>query len=180
MVVDDSQRQAQIVQRITECQRRLYAYILTLLPTPQAADDVLQETNLVLWAKADQFDPDAPGSSFGAWACKVAWYQSLAYLKKHKRDRLCFNDTLLEKLATASVEQLDEFDDRRLALRLCLGKLGENDRRLIQHRYTDGHSPQEIAKRLSRTSHAVNQALYRIRGALLNCIQRALSQESRA
>ena len=55
--MSDAQRQAQTVQRITECQRRLYAYILTLLPGTQQADDVLQETNLVLWAKGTLLTP---------------------------------------------------------------------------------------------------------------------------
>ena len=38
-------------------QRRLYAYILTLLPNRADADDVLQETSLVMW---DKFDADGP------------------------------------------------------------------------------------------------------------------------
>src|SRR5262249_54956902 len=38
-------------------QRRLYAYILTLLPNRADADDVLQEASLVMW---DKFDERAP------------------------------------------------------------------------------------------------------------------------
>ena len=38
-------------------ERRLYAYILTLLPRRADADDVLQETSLVLWDKFDETEP---------------------------------------------------------------------------------------------------------------------------
>ena len=41
-------------------ERRLYAYILTLLPNRADADDVLQEASLVMW---DKFDADRPPES---------------------------------------------------------------------------------------------------------------------
>ncbi len=44
---------------ITAIQNRLHAYILSLLADPVAAQDVLQETNLVLIRKADDFQSDA-------------------------------------------------------------------------------------------------------------------------
>src|SRR5262249_11570774 len=37
--------------------RRLYAYVLTLLPNRADADDVLQEASLVLWDKFDEHNP---------------------------------------------------------------------------------------------------------------------------
>src|SRR5207249_11545384 len=49
-------------------QRRLYAYILTLLPNRADADDVLQEASLVMW---DKFDERAPPSDFTAWGCRI-------------------------------------------------------------------------------------------------------------
>ena len=46
----------QFVERLGSCQDRLFAYILMLLSNRDAALDVLQETNLVLWRKAAEFD----------------------------------------------------------------------------------------------------------------------------
>lgn len=43
----------EFIQLLTTHQSRLYAYILTLVFDPNDADDVLQETNTVLWSKAD-------------------------------------------------------------------------------------------------------------------------------
>jgi len=83
------------VQQLTGCQTRLYAYILMLLPNHDNAADVLQETNLVLWRKADEF---VDGTEFGAWACRIAHFQVLAWLRDAQRDRHVFDPELLGSL----------------------------------------------------------------------------------
>ena len=44
-------------QMITRIQKSLYAFILSLLPNRNEAEDILQETNLILCKKANEFDP---------------------------------------------------------------------------------------------------------------------------
>ena len=61
---------------------RLYAYVLTLLPNRADADDVLQETSLVMW---DKFDPADPPADFLAWARRVAYHKVLDFYKKSRR-----------------------------------------------------------------------------------------------
>lgn len=47
----------QYLAYVTGCQSALYAFICSLLGNSESARDVLQETNLVLWKKAAEFDP---------------------------------------------------------------------------------------------------------------------------
>ena len=91
------------VQQLTDGQNRLYAYILMLLPNHDDAADVLQETNLVLWRKSGEF---VEGTEFGAWACRIAYYQVFARLRDAKRDRLVFDPQLLDQLG-AEAEPLE-------------------------------------------------------------------------
>ncbi|MFN7134755.1 MAG: guanylate kinase, partial [Myxococcales bacterium] len=49
------------------------------------SEEVIQETNLVLWREFDRFQE---GTNFAAWACRVALNQVLAWRKKRQRDRL--------------------------------------------------------------------------------------------
>ena len=70
---------AEFVSLLTGHQRKLYSFILSLLRNPSDADDVLQETNLVLWQKCNEFEP---GTNFGAWAFRVAQFQVMAHRKK--------------------------------------------------------------------------------------------------
>jgi len=50
------------VELLTGSHRQLDAYINTLLSGDSAVVDVLQDTNVDVWAKADEFEPDRAGA----------------------------------------------------------------------------------------------------------------------
>lgn len=161
------------VMQITACQSRLYAYILSLAGDRDQAREVLQETNLVIWRKADQFEP---GTNFIAWAFKIARLQLMAYRQKIARDRLVFDDSLLLDMADIFDED-DAFDARQDALAQCIEEIAPNHRNLIRIRYTDGLSVKEIASQLDKSANAVAKVLHRTRLALMKCIDQRLSEE---
>ncbi|MBI1372176.1 MAG: sigma-70 family RNA polymerase sigma factor [Phycisphaera sp.] len=156
------------IGHVMEHQRELYAFILSMLPNLTEADDVLQETNMVLWRKREEFEP---GTNFGAWARTVARFQVLAFLKRRKRDGLRFNDDLIAQIAGEAEGAADLIDRKRKALSSCMEKLRDQDRELIRQRYMSAVSVQDMADEAGRTANAVSQALHRIRRALLECIQ---------
>jgi len=162
------------VQLLTANQSRLYAYIRSLLPDSQSVQDVLQETNLVLWRRSEEFES---GTNFVAWACKVAYYQVLAYYRDNKRDSMVFNVELVSMLAKQNEEKLAGSPDMQRVLSGCLAKLPEESRRLIQERYAPGGSVQSIAEKQGRSVGAVSQMLYRIRQSLQECVQKSLARE---
>jgi RNA polymerase sigma-70 factor (ECF subfamily) len=156
---------------LLDVQRSLYGYILSLYPSGTAAKDILQQTNLVLLKKQSEYDPSG---NFGAWAARIAYYEVLAYRKAARRDRLLFSDDLIQSLAAEGATDVTADDPQMRALDVCFRRLEESDRELIQLRYRDEKPAREIAAALGRTPHAISQSLYRIRTALLNCIQRRL------
>src|SRR5262245_16226613 len=159
-------------------QRRLYAYVLTLLPRRADADDVFQEASLVLW---DKFDEARPPDDFAAWACRIAYFKILDFNKKHQRARVMFSQAMLERVAETALEQAAtlQLDERREALAGCLGKLSERDRCLLAERYADGGTVQSAAERLGRSPDAVYKALARTRRALFDCVTQALAAGGR-
>jgi RNA polymerase sigma-70 factor, ECF subfamily len=162
------------VERLTNHQRDLYAYILTLLPRTQDADDVLQETNRVLWAKREDF---REGTSFWAWACRIAHYQVLAHLKRQRRDCRRLSLDLVDQLAVESAAPR-EFPDRILnALTHCKERLSENNRNLIDLRYGEMLLAPQIAERTGRSAVAIRQALFAIRKDLTRCIAETLDRK---
>src|SRR4051794_21253119 len=76
-------------------ERRVYAYILTLLPNRADADDMLQEVSLVMW---DKFAPDSPPTDFAAWGCRIAYFKVLDFYKRHRRGRVLFSQETLERI----------------------------------------------------------------------------------
>lgn len=166
------------VQELTRSQRRLYGYIRTLVPSPSEADDVLQETNLALWRKAADF---RPGSSFLAWACRVAYFEVLTHWRKRKRDAHPFADEgLLECVATEAEHQLGEHDERLVALRGCLERLSDRKRHLLQRFYFDERSLAEIAEERGQSEGVIRVTVHRIRVLLLECIQRNRAAKAQA
>jgi len=157
-------------------QRRLYAYILTLLPHRADADDVLQETSLVMW---DKFDAGAPPGDFLAWARRVAYHKVLDFYKKSRRAEDRLGRVFLERVAEAAAEQADalRLDDRREALAACIEKLPPKDRDLLDRRFAKGATTRSTSEQVGRSVEAVYKALAKVRLSLLDCVRKTLAQE---
>lgn len=160
-------------------QRRIYAYVLTLLPNRADADDVFQEASLVLW---DKFDEDVPPDDFAAWGCRIAYFKVLDFSKRRQRARVLFSQEMMERVAETALEQADtlQLDERREALAGCLSKLQERDRTLLAARFTEGATVQSTATQVGRSPDAVYKALARIRQALFDCVTRTLATGEQA
>jgi RNA polymerase sigma-70 factor (ECF subfamily) len=166
---------ADFLAHVTRAQRSLYGFITSLVWQPGDADDVLQETNLVLWRKAAEFDPR---QDFMAWALRIAQLQAMAHLKRQRR-RSAFDDELLGQLADESLAEQQDGDRRRHALTACLQKLPEAQRRLIAQRYEPGGSVNSLAAARGTSPKALSEMLRRIRHALSECVERTLAREAR-
>ncbi|WP_085979977.1 sigma-70 family RNA polymerase sigma factor [Rhodopirellula sallentina] len=161
----------QFVQHLTEHQTRLYGYVYSLLGNHSRASDVVQETNLVLWRKIDEFDPGKP---FTPWAFGIARYQVLSNIRDHGRERLLVDSELAEQLSGVLEIEMERLDDYRVPLRTCLGRLDEENRALIHRRYFREQSIADIAESVGRTNGAVKVALTRVRQKLFKCVSQQL------
>lgn len=150
-------------------QPRLYGYILSLVGNPDLSNDVLQETNLVLWKKSSEFEL---GTSFRAWSFRVAHFQVMAQRQRVVRDRLLFDDELLVSLGREAKEMDMEVDDKSQALTYCIEKLNDRHKELIDLRYSKGFSVKEMAKELKLKANAITQVLFRARTNLIDCVQK--------
>jgi RNA polymerase sigma-70 factor, ECF subfamily len=163
----------EFVNLLTGAQPALYAHILAILPDRVAAQDILQETNLTLWHKAEDFES---GTSFLAWAGRIARYHVQNYRRKQNRDRLVFDERLFDELSLRLADRPDDADRYVEPLRECLARLPAEHRELLACRYAAGGSVAEIAKSRGQSAGAVSQLLYRIREALLNCLSQRLQE----
>jgi RNA polymerase sigma-70 factor, ECF subfamily len=171
------QHSEKMVQLLTNAQQPLKRYIRTLVPHRADAEDVLQQVNLLLWQRIDEYQPD---TNFTAWACKTAYYQVLTLRKQKARSRLRLSDTLVEQLATNVTTDCGWINADVDAFELCMAKLSVQDRELIQLRYEPDASVESVAQHVGRSTKAVYNAMSRIRIWLLECIQRSLSERRRS
>jgi RNA polymerase sigma-70 factor, ECF subfamily len=156
---------------LTQNERRVYAFILSLIPNWADADEILQETNVRLWKEFGRFAPD---SDFGAWACTVARFQVMTWRTHRKRDRIQFGDAFIEAVASETRVISEEADERRVALARCIEQLTPVNRDLLRAYYAAETQATEVAKRFNRSMAALYKALSRIRRFLHGCINRQI------
>jgi RNA polymerase sigma-70 factor (ECF subfamily) len=152
---------------------RLAAFVHTLVPVWQDAEEIIQDTLMVLWRKFEEFDPS---TSFFSWAARVAQYEVLNYRRKNRHRELYFDDEVLGALASTALEQMDDMELQRAALENCIKKLPDKDRELLRLRYREGGSIQIAADALRRTTGHVQRLLRKIRGGLLRCVHARMSE----
>jgi RNA polymerase sigma-70 factor (ECF subfamily) len=165
----------EFVRNLTDEQRRIYAYIRSLVWNATDADDVLQSTNAVLWVKREDF---TAGTDFGSWAVRVAHYEVLAYRSRKTADRHQFSDdTVLSKMASDVGAVTERISERQVYLEVCLEDLPEEQRDALRARYEPGITVADIARQQGRSVAAISQQLFRTRNQVLDCIEAKMASE---
>lgn len=166
----DSQKR--LMALMTRHQRQIFAYIYTLVPRRHDAEDLLQETSVVICEKFSEF---TPGTDFVAWACQIAYWRIRYSRQKFARSKVVFDETVLEAVARTASAIAPELDARHEALAHCLQKLPDRDRELVLTRYEPGGGVEEAARRSGRSLDAAYKALTRIRKLLFDCVSHQLA-----
>ena len=142
------ERTRQFVRLLSQCDRRLYAYVLSLVVDLEAADEIVQETKIKLW---EQFDKFRPGTDFPAWACTVAHYEVRSYRHRSQSWRERFSQGFVDAVAAEMTDAAPLQDPRRAALGQCLGALDDRTRAFVLRCYEAGVRIQDVAQEVRRT-----------------------------
>jgi len=151
-------------------ERWLATYVYSLVSGSHDADDILQEVKITLWKHFAKFEP---GSNFRAWARTIATHQILNHRRSVKRHAASsLEEAFVEAIAEEIDRQSESLEAKAVALRTCLHKLPEAHLKLVQWRYYEECSVEEISARSQRSVEAVYRLLSRIRAVLSECVQR--------
>lgn len=160
---------------VTGHQAAIYGYIRSLAPNGDI-DDILQETNLILWEKSRTFQP---GSNFKAFAFRIAHLKTLEALRAQRRRQwLVFDTDLLDSIAQHQTGPAALATGHQAALRHCLLELSSEDRQLIHSRYTHRKSVRDLARESGRSEGSLQQLFFRLRNTLRSCIQSRIAKEA--
>jgi RNA polymerase sigma-70 factor (ECF subfamily) len=164
-------RQAEFVRLLTQHSSRIFGFVLALCVNRSDAEDIFQNTSVVLWEKFESYQP---GTNFLAWACRIAYFEALYDRRKTSRVKT-LSDEAWQALASDALATSEQKEDHQEALAACLEKLSATDRDLLEQKYFSQRSVTEIAQRCDQSVHAIYRALSRIHDALLQCMRRAMS-----
>jgi RNA polymerase sigma-70 factor (ECF subfamily) len=168
--------QGDFVAELIRHQRRLYAFIGSLVHHQADIEDLHQQTCLILWKKHEQFDGSR---EFFPWACGIAKHEVFNWLRKRdKRGRVYLSEQILAEIAEEHLRTEAEGDARRLLLDDCLAQLHDRQRTLLRRCYEGNDSIKNIAAGMRISPAALTMRLQRLKQAVLKCIQVALAGKS--
>lgn len=165
----------QFVRQYSRAQLQILGFIQMLVPSPTEAEDILQETSVVLWQKWKQYDQSR---DFASWACGIARYEVFKHIRKRKRN-VYLSDELLQQVSDVALQDLrsrEEDQLRQEALALCFESQSPADQHLLNERYRDEKHVAEIASDRTVTSRAVYKQLGLVREMLQRCIERRIEK----
>jgi RNA polymerase sigma-70 factor (ECF subfamily) len=167
-------RQQQFLRLFIANEPVVRAFVRSLVPTLDDANDVMQEVAIVLWEKFTEYDSS---EDFRRWAFGVAKFKVLSWQRSRVRDRHVFGAEATELLAADSERHSERLAAQRDALQECVRKLTPEQRELVQSAYAPGIRIESLSAQQGSTAMAVYKKLHRIRLTLSECVRRALQRE---
>lgn len=171
---DKDPRAGKFMALLVPNQRRILAFILSLVPNKLDTEDILQETLAEMWNKFDRFEM---GTDFVAWGCTIAKYKVIEFRRRVKNTRLQFNDSLVQILEIESDQKLKKMSCYIDALQQCMQKLTRKEIGFLKQRYEDDLTLTKIASRTGISFQGVHKAISIIHSKLVRCIRTSLRLE---
>lgn len=150
------------------CQTRLYAFILMLVHNDADAEDLLQDVAAAMWESFDQFEPE---KSFAVWGMGIARNKIRSYHRTRRRTRARLKQVTYEKIADHATQATDLMTEWDRALKKCVQRLEERDRRIVLMRYEQNIALRKIAVLTERTPGGLYKTMARIHNKLRDCVR---------
>ena len=131
--------------------RLAYSLILRIVRDQEMAEDLVQETFIRVWSRAQAFDSER--GALGPWLLAVARNRAIDYLRSvdGRMARSSYELVEMENPALfANLESQMMVSDLAGRVREAMSKLNSSQRSVIELAYFDGLSQTEIAERLGQ------------------------------
>jgi RNA polymerase sigma-70 factor (ECF subfamily) len=130
--------------------RLTYSLIFRIIRDTGIAEDLVQETFLRVWNRAQGFDVQR--GSMGSWLLAVARNSAIDYLRSRRgqESRVLEFDENLHPSLYADLEREMISSDSARRIKAALEKLPDNHRQVIELAYFEGLSQTEMAARMGQ------------------------------
>lgn len=145
----------------------LYSYAVRLLRSSSGADDLVQETWLAVWRRANTFKPNQV--KLTTWLHRILHNK---YIDTIRRDRLVLDESAVTSQVAAEQPAAQVERAKQLQqLEKHIALLPDNQKVAILLSHQQAMSNQQIATVLGQSVRAVESLLARARRTLKNCLR---------
>ena len=165
----DPTRCDEFANLLRQSSAQILAYLHALLLDWNDAEDVFQESCLVLWDKFEEFER---GTNFLGWAIPDCAAQGDAPSTQPGAADAAALETRTARVPDDGRLQRDTaaVNEGLAALARCMDRLADADRRLVERCYGEREPVPQVAAELGRLPESVYNSLRRIRTLLLSCM----------
>lgn len=154
----------------------VFAFVRSLVMRFDDAEDIVQQVAVTTAENFDEYDRSRP---FNAWAIGIARVMVMRYFSKYQpQHAVLFDSRMVDRLSSSLQGQQERGHFLSVNLELCIAKLSQRARKMLDLRYVRDLTPTEIADRLGTSNNTVRVGLYRIRQALKDCMMKVGNAES--
>lgn len=165
--------ESSIVRTLLRDRAQVLSYIDSFLGDYPAAEDCYQDVCAAAVSNQSGFESE---THLLRWVMRVGRNKSIDLVRKRSRQPVLLDDDVLELLEAQwfSADQAHRGGSTECveSLRACLNSLTDNNRHIIELRYTDGMKTGRIAEVLGRKVESVYRALTRAHVQLRDCMDR--------
>ncbi|HEX7896761.1 MAG TPA: sigma-70 family RNA polymerase sigma factor [Planctomycetota bacterium] len=166
-----------LVKLLLERRDSLLGFILALTRDRAAAEEVFQEVGLAVVEEAGRGTRVA---KFLPWVHEMARRRVAEYFRKNSRRAAFARLDSLDEIVGVAFEENEAGVDVRLrrqdCLTECLDELPATQREMVDRRYREQASIQDIARSLDWTDGAVKVALWKARRRLEGCVENKMGE----
>lgn len=145
----------------------IYRLFIQRINDPSDADDLLQETFIKVYINLDRYSPDY---TFGQWVYTIARNTLIDYMRRRSDDVSIDERFLSPASPMPTPEESVIAAQRRLQFDACLQHLSPVYRQLIEMRFLEERSYEEIAEALSRPLNTIKTQIRRAKESMCRLI----------
>lgn len=176
MLVATEEKIAAFSDLVAAHRSRVFGYIYAMLHNLADAEDIYQQTTVLMWQKFDEFQP---GTDFGSWALRIAYFNIKNFQRTQARRHVFFSDQVMEKVADSYERaDADQAEERVEALVHCVRRLPTQHQQLLKQRYADNAPIKRLAETEGKSEAAMAMLLSRLRKALFRCVRSKMALRS--
>lgn len=162
----------QIVRVLIRERIRLLAFIQVLVHDTHTAEDVLQDVCALAIKKSSEINSE---QHLLLWLRQAARYKAMNLRSKHQP--FLFDSQVLDLIESDwSIRENVSSSEEMHALEQCVQKLSPYARSVIESRYRDGNTGDNLAKAVGRKVGSVYVQLSRIHRTLADCVRKHLAE----
>ena len=155
-------------------EREILRCIITLIPRIADAQEILQQTAVLLWEDFETFDQS---QSFEQWAWQVARDVTRKWINSRSRWQTLAQSNLITELISRRQQLKAEIHERLSHLPDCIRQLSQRHRLLLDGFYLEQLNVDSLARLSELPTEAVYTTLQQIRRQLQDCTKSSVDQQ---